>query len=303
MRIVFFGIYDIGVQSLANLYRRGRNIVAVVTKPDMDGALQPVADWATRNRFAVLQPTSPKEPGFIERIRSLRPDLIAVAGYHKIIPRAILDIPRHGTINLHGSLLPKYRGPCTWKWAIINGESQTGVTVHVMTPTFDNGDILAQQAISIARDDTGGSLFQKICEVGGGLLAETIDALERGAITPKPQNEAEASYYGNPSQSETRIAWNHNAAQIHNLVRGLNPRPGAWTTLQGGYVGVGGATPLDISSSSPPGSILGCSEAGLRVATGSCDLVLTELRLDGSPAIPMQEIQRQWNLGNKERFT
>ena len=174
MRVVFFGIYDIGEAALAELLRRGTRPAAVVTKPAGGGQRQRVAVMAEAVGIPWLEPETPRDPAFVERLAALAPELITVAGYHKIIPKSVLDLPGHGTLNLHGSLLPRYRGPCTWKWAIMNGEESTGVTVHVITPELDNGDLLGQRAIPIRADHTGATLFAEISRVGAELLADTV---------------------------------------------------------------------------------------------------------------------------------
>jgi methionyl-tRNA formyltransferase len=291
MRVLFFGIYQIGVQALMALCRQGKDIVAVVTKPNTADEQQPVATLAIRHGITVLQPSSPKDADFLTDVRRLHPDLIIVAGYHKVIPQNILDLPPRGVINVHGSLLPKYRGPCTWKWAVINGESQTGVTIHVMTAELDRGDILVQRAVPIAQDDTGGSLFQKICDAGGELLAETIDALERHQIVPKPQNELEATFFGNFTDKDTRICWHNPAERIRDLVRGLNPRPGAWTTVRKQRLGIGRLVITDTLSTHAPGEIVECSPNGLYVATGSRDVALLDIGIDGLP-------EKSWRAGS-----
>jgi methionyl-tRNA formyltransferase len=295
MQILVFGIYQIGIQALTGLCRQEKKIVAVVTKPDTAEERQPVAAWAARHGIVVLQPSSPKDADFLAEIRRLRPDLIIVAGYHKVIPQTVLELPPRGVINVHGSLLPKYRGPCTWKWALINGESQTGVTIHAMTAELDRGDIFAQRPIPIAPDDTGGSLFQKICDAGGELLAETIDALEQRQIVPKPQDESEATYYGNFTEEYTRICWHSHAERIRDLVRGLNPRPGAWTTVGQQRLGIGKLVVTDRLSTRHPGEIVECLPNGLHVATGSRDVALIDIGIDGSPAEPWQAVQPRLN--------
>ena len=303
MRLLFFGIYDIGVRALAALCHRGKKIVAVVTKPDAAAERQPVAAWAAHRGFAVLQPSSPKTADFLAEIRRLRPDLIVVAGYHKVIPPAILELPARGVINVHGSLLPKYRGPCTWKWAIVNGESQTGVTIHAMTAELDRGDILAQRSISIAPDDTGGSLFQKICEAGGDLLGETIDAIERQQIVPRLQDESEATYYGNFTEEDARICWRSRAERIRDLIRGLNPRPTAWSTVERQRVNVGVLAVTDRLSTRPPGEVVECSPSCLHIATGSRDVALLDIGVDGLPMEPWQTAHRRLDIRCGASFT
>lgn len=300
MQIVFFGIYEIGVSALSTILESKKKVVAVVTKPNTASEIQPVAQWAATRGLLVMQPYSPRDDGFVAQIRDLQPDLIVVAGYHKRIPKSVLDIPQRGTINLHGSLLPKYRGPSTWKWAIINGESHTGVTVHVMTPELDNGDILAQQRIDIAPEDTGGSLFAKICETGAGLLDRTLDAMGLGTIVLEPQDESQGTYYGNLTEENTHITWTNDGQRIRDLVRGLNPRPGAWTSFGEQRLRVWNVITSNTASLGPPGEIVGCSDEELLVAAENEVLHITEMSPDGMPPMKWQQARQyvEMNVGD-----
>lgn len=303
MRILFFGIYQIGVNALASLIQQSLDIMAVVTKPDTEIEQQPVAIWAIRNGLPVLQALSPKDPEFIAQIQSLHPDLIAVAGYHKLIPKAILDIPSWGTINLHGSLLPRYRGPSTWKWAIMNGETRTGVTVHMMTPELDNGDILAQRAIPISDQDTGGSLFEKISVVGAELLADTIERIEAGTVERRPQDENEASYYGYPTERDACINWKNDAEHVRNLVRGLNPRPGAWSLLSGYRLRIWSASVGTACSSEQPGTIVDSNKDYVEVAASTYNLLISEMSVDGEPRMSLKDLIKQVGINCGDQFS
>lgn len=286
MRVLFFGIYDIGLQALRCLVRDGHEVVGVVTKPETPSDPQPVRRWAD-GRLPVLEPQSPREPAFVATVRELRPDLIVVAGYHRIIPEAVLSIPTWGAVNLHGSLLPEYRGPCTWKWAIINGEASTGVTVHVMTPELDNGDLLAQEEIPILPDETGGDLFARISRVGGELVSRVVAAIRSGEAVRTPQDESRATYFGYPTERESQIDWEAGAERVRNLVRGLAPRPGAWTAHGDRRFRVGAARVLDTASGAPAGTVLGFAADGLVVATSTSDVVLLDLVPEGDPPAPV----------------
>jgi len=302
MRIVFFGIYKIGVDSLHSMLRCDLDLVAVVTKPSTVTDNQPVAQCAVENGLFLLQPNSPKEEKFNNIIKDLRPDLIVVAGYHKIIPTTILNIPTWGTINLHGSLLPKYRGPCTWKWTIINGETFTGVSVHIMTPQLDNGDLLGQRVIQISDTDTGGSLFEKISVVGAELLTDTIKEIEAGVVEMKPQDENIASYFGYPTEQDAKINWGNDAICIRNLIRGLNPRPGAWTLFNGSTLRIWQATIIIDESSSSPGTIIQCSKDKLVVATATNDLVIDKMSVDEALPTQAHNVVNQMGINCGDRF-
>ncbi len=280
MRILFFGIYGQGMASLQRLVEHNFNVVGVVTKPNTDSEIQPVAQWAASKGIAVLQPASAKSDEFAEQVRQLEPDLIVVSGYHLVLPKRILDIPARGAINLHGSLLPKYRGPNPYKWAIIKGEAFTGATVHVMTPRLDDGDILAQRTIPIARDDNNESLFQKTSLVGAELLVETLENIQRGTVKRQPQEESQASYYSYPTEQDTQIDWTAAAATIDNLVRGLCPRPGAWAWLNDRKYRVKKVVICEEQSAGPPGRIVSCTEGRVRITTSTFDLLIEEMILD-----------------------
>jgi methionyl-tRNA formyltransferase len=303
MRILFFGVYSIGVRSLSQLLESGADVVAVVTKPGTESDGQPVADWAASRNIRVLQPSTPAAPEFLTEVTGIRPDLIVVAGYHRIIPKSVLSVPPLGAINLHGSLLPEYRGPCTWKWAILNGEAHTGVTVHVMTPELDNGDILRQRKIPIEEEDTGGSLFEKISTVGAELLAETVQGICRGTVVPTPQEESLASYYGYPTEEESAIRWARSGRQIRDLVRGLSPRPGAWTRLGSHRLRVWKAALTAGKSMESPGTVVGISSQGLQVATGTEDLLIQSLSLDGRTSSGPVELASYLGLRTGGRFS
>ncbi len=268
MRVLLFGIYKVGSEALQSLIRRRVNLVGVVTKSDSKEE-QPVATVARDNQLPLLMPDSPSEEDFLQQISLLSPDLIAVSGYHKIIPQTVLSLPRLGVVNMHASLLPAYRGPSPWKWAIINGEVKTGVTVHLMSRKLDAGDILAQEEIAIEDTDTGGSLFEKLCPVGAELLARMIEAISDRPPIGTPQDERRASYYPAPSEADARIRWRSSARDIHNLVRGLHPRPGAWTSFQGVRLGIERTWIEASTASHEPGTIIDVSADTLKVATGN----------------------------------
>jgi methionyl-tRNA formyltransferase len=271
-RIVLFGIYDLGVRALEALTTRNLDVVAVVTKPETEPIEQPIAKLARSLRKPVLTPESPGERDFGARMRDLRPDLIAVAGYHRILPPDLLALPPQGVVNLHGSLLPEFRGPCPWKWAIADGRSRSGATVHQMTSDVDRGDILAQCELDILQDDTGESLFLKISSMGSRLLAETILDLQQGTAKRTKQDERLASYQGNPSEDAVRIRWDADAPRIRNLIRGFSPRPGAWTRYNGARMRIRSAELSPDQGSGRPGMILSCSGNRYLVATGKGNL-------------------------------
>jgi methionyl-tRNA formyltransferase len=263
--------------SLEHLTSRGFNIIGVVTKPEQDGGKQAVAAWARQNRIPCVAPTSPGSSEFIRAVQDLRPDLIVVAGYHKIIPKAVLDVPGLGAINLHASLLPAYRGPCPWKWVIINGETHTGVTVLEMSSDLDKGDILNQRPLAISDEDTGRTLFSKCCVQGAELLVETLEQLKHRPIERHCQNEAIASYFSYPTEKDACISWHNEARVIRNLVRGLNPSPGAWTCYQEQRLVIDTVDIHDNTRPGEPGQILELDDHKIIVATLTENLAIRQL--------------------------
>lgn len=294
-RLLLFGLYELGFQALQALAARDLTIVGLVTKPEEALDERPLARLAQSIGVPVLAPESPREARFLREVKRLAPDLIAVAGYHKILPTTLLKLPPNGVINLHGSLLPRYRGPCPWKWAIRNGESKSGATVQEMTAALDRGDILSQAEVPIDPADTGESLFLKICAVAGPLLAQTIADLEAGPLRRLPQDERLASYYGYPSDDDARIRWEWSAQRISNQVRGFCPRPGAWTQYGGKRLRVRRAQPAEGPLAQDPGMILGRSNDSLLVSTGRGNVLISGLSIDAES--PSASSPPLWALG------
>jgi len=284
-RIVLIGIYQLGARSLEALLGRGLDVVGVVTKPDLQVEEESLTRLARSRGIPVFLPSRPREVEFVEQIRALRPELLVVTGYHKVLPATLLAIPPRGVLNLHGSLLPRHRGPVPWKWAILQGEKVAGMTVQVMGLELDRGPLLAQESCPIAPDDTGETLFVKLCLLAGPLLARTLPAYLDGRLTPVPQEERQATYEGYPTDDDARISWEWEAERIRNLIRGLSPRPGAWTSFRGVKLRVRKAVRAADSVSRNPGLILHQSDGAVAVATGKGNLLLSELSVDGEAAI------------------
>lgn len=282
-RILLFGLYELGFRSLEALAARDLRVVGIVTKPESALDRLPLIRLARTLGLPVFTPETPRRATFLREVTSLSPDLIAVAGYHRILPPSLLRLPPRGVVNLHGSLLPAYRGPCPWKWALVNGETKTGVTVQRMEAELDRGDLLAQNELRIDPQDTGESLFMKICAVGGPLLARTIEGLEAGTIVPRAQDEKKASYHGYPTDEDARIRWEWTAERIRNLVRGFCPRPGAWTVHGGTRIQVREAVPVEGPLAPVPGMILGRLDDALLVSTGRGNVALPGVDIDGKP--------------------
>ena len=240
MRIVFMGTPDFARESLKALYEEKYEIVGVITNVDkpkgrgMKLVPSEVKEYAIEKNLKVYQPEKiRKNKEFINEIRNLNPDIICVVAYGKILPKEILDIPKLGCINVHGSLLPKYRGAAPIQWAILNGDKKTGVTTMYMDEGMDTGDIILKEEIEIGDDETTGELWDKMSKIGGELLVKTIKQIENGTAPREPQ-EGEATIAPMLSKEIAKINWSKQTAQdIKNLVRGLNPIMGAYTYLKG----------------------------------------------------------------------
>ncbi len=239
MRIIFMGTPNFAVPCLEKLLKSEDEVVAVFTQPDKKvGRKQtltppPVKELAQSGGIPVYQPTSLRSDEAVEWVASLRPDLIVVVAYGKILPKAILELPSLGCVNVHGSLLPKYRGAAPIQWSVINGEAVTGVTTMYMDEGLDTGDIILKAETPVGRDETSGELFERLSVMGADLLVETIEKIKLGCAPREKQSDAEVTYAPMLDKSLSNIKWGESAEKIHNLVRGLNPWPVAATTIDG----------------------------------------------------------------------
>lgn len=237
MKIIFMGTPDFARAALEKIIEAGHEVVLVVTQPDKpkgrSGELQvsDVKECALEHGLPVFQPVRIKLPENVAELRKYDADIYVVAAFGQILSQEILDIPRLGCVNIHASLLPEYRGAAPIQQAILDGRKETGVTIMQMAAGMDTGDILTQRTIPIAEDETGGGLFDKLSALGAELIVETLPKLERGEITPVPQDEDRATKCGKLSKDMGRIHWSDDADKLRNLVRGLNPWPSAYTSL------------------------------------------------------------------------
>ena len=236
MRIVFMGTPDFAEKSLEAIYNEGYELLGVVTNPDkpkgrgMKMIASPVKEFALEKNLKIFQPLKIRNNNeFIEEIRNLNPDVICVVAYGKILPKELLDIPKLGCINVHGSLLPKYRGAAPIQWAVLNGDKKTGITTMYMDEGMDTGDMILKEEVEIGEDETTGELWNRLSLIGGKLLVETLKKIENGTA-PRIKQEGEFTLAPMLNKEMAKIDWeNQTANQIHNLVRGLNPIMGAYT--------------------------------------------------------------------------
>lgn len=284
MRIVFMGTPEFSIPSLEALLKSGDEVVGVVTQPDRPKGRgqaltpSPIKLLAQREHIPVLQPTKMKDPDFLAALGAWKPDLIAVAAFGRILPHAILSLPPKGCINVHGSLLPKYRGAGPIQWAIINGETETGITTMLMDEGMDTGAMLLQASIPIEPDDTAGSLSPRLAELGGRLLVETIAQLKAGTLVPRPQDHARATMAPLLKKEDGAIDWSLSAISIANRIRGLTPWPGAYTYLGADrwVVAKAQATPEQTSDSS--GRVIAVTKDTIMVSTGAGTIRLLEIQ-------------------------
>lgn len=240
MRVVFMGTPDFSVGTLEAVIKAGHEVAAVVTQPDKPkgrgGAvsMSPVKEAALKHSLTVLQPQKARDEAFISELKSYEPDVIVVVAFGQFLPSAIIDMPKYGCINVHASLLPKYRGASPIQWAVIDGCEYSGVTTMQMSADgIDTGDILLERKVKLDKKETGGSLFDKLSGVGAELLVETLEAAEKGTLKPVKQNDGESTYVKMISKSFGEIDFTKSAVQIERLIRGLNPWPSAFTYLDG----------------------------------------------------------------------
>lgn len=285
MRIVFMGTPDFASASLEALLRSDDSIVGVVTQPDRPKGRgqtltpSPVKLLAQREQIPLLQPLKMKDPEFFHTLAGWKPDLIAVAAFGRILPPAILSLPPLGCINVHGSLLPKYRGAGPIQWAIINGETETGITTMLMDEGMDTGAMLLREAIPIKPDDTVGTLSPRLAELGGRLLVETIAQLKAGTLVPQPQNASLATSAPLLNKEDGVIDWALPATALANRVRGLSPWPGAYTTTtEGDRWTIWRALALPGPVTNSPGIVVAVTTKAIHVATGEGVLAVTELQ-------------------------
>lgn len=297
-RIIFMGTSDFSVPTLKALYENQYDVLAVVTQPDRPKGRgrrlvpPPVKEVARTLGYPVLQPLRIKEPWFIERIIALNPDLFVVVAYGRILPGSFLSIPHLGAMNIHPSLLPKYRGPAPVQWAIINGEQETGVTTMWMDEGMDTGEILSSSKVPIRPDDTSGSLFRRLAEVGAQLLIETLTTLKSGDLVGKPQDKSGATYAPLLKKEDGCIDWTRDAKSLDAFIRGMTPWPGAFTFLSGKRLKVLKAKDFQERTKEKPGTVLEGFPGDFNVATGRGILALKEVQLESAKRLPAGDFLR-----------
>lgn len=296
MRIVFFGTPELAVPSLAALVE-AHDVVAVVCQPDRPAGrgktltAPPVKLWAIANGIPVLQPQKLNDGVFEAWLRSQKPEICALTAYGRLLKQPILDVPPHGILNMHPSLLPLYRGPSPIQSAIINGESVTGVTIMRLTLDMDAGDILLQKSVPILEDDTGETLSKRLGELGGQTLREAVDAVAAGTAQFTPQDHSRATYCRLIEKRDGQIDWTRPARNIHNLVRGAQPWPAAHCMFEGQMLRIFQSAVVDDAKVAdvPPGTVLEVDRSSVHVATGRGVLAVLAIQAPGKRVMPMSD--------------
>jgi methionyl-tRNA formyltransferase len=285
MRVVFMGTPEFAVPSFKALLESQEEVSALVAQPDkpkgrgLKPAPPPTKIVAEQSGIPVLQPSGIRTEEFLHELAALNPDLICVAAYGKILPKAVLELPRFGCLNVHASLLPKYRGAAPVNWAIARGEKVTGITIIRMDEGMDTGDILLTREIPIDYDDTGETLTEKLSLAGAELLLQAIAGLKKGYLRPLKQDEASATYAPMLKKEDGRVDWGKPAVEIRNQIRGMLPWPGAFTYSNGKMLKIYNAAVSE--GKGEPGEVLAAAQGILRVVTGEGALDILELQLEG----------------------
>ncbi|KAA5806084.1 methionyl-tRNA formyltransferase [Thermoanaerobacterium thermosaccharolyticum] len=308
MNIVFMGTPEFAVPSLEKLIESGHNVMLVITQPDKPKgrgkkiSYSPVKECAIKNNIEVFQPPKLKNNKEIfDKLSQLNPDLIVVAAYGKILPEEILQIPRYGCINVHASLLPKYRGAAPINWAIINGEKETGITIMYMEKGLDTGDILLQMSIPILEEDNSETIHDKLAVLGGNALIDAINKMVDGTLMPVKQDDSKATYAPILEKSMGLIDWQKDAVEIKNLVRGLRPWPVAYTYYKGNMLKIWAAEVYSYEGKEKPGTVIYAGNT-LVVKCGKDALKILEIQSEGTRRMTVEEYLRGHIIGKGEQL-
>lgn len=309
MRVIFMGTPDFATGTLEKIVLAGHEVVGVVTQPDKPKGRgktlmpTPVKEVAVKYNLPVYQPKKVREPEVVELLRGLKPDVIVVAAFGQIISKEILEMPKYGCINVHASLLPAYRGAAPIQWAVINGDKESGVTIMQMDEGIDTGDMIEKVVVPIDKDETGGSLFEKLSRAGAELCVKVLTDLEDGkAVREKQPEESTTPYAKMIDKKMGAIDWEKPAKEIEQLIRGLNPWPSAYTKLQGKTLKIWKAEVLEQDSKEAPGQIAEVTKDSIAVQTGQGLLKVLELQLEGKKRMDTASFLRGYTLKEGENF-
>lgn len=306
MKVIFMGTPDFSVGTLEALVEAGHEVVLAVTQPDKpkgrgkEMQFTPVKECAMRYNIPVYQPVKVRESKCVEKLREYEADIMVVVAFGQILPKEILEMCNYGCVNVHASLLPKYRGSAPIQWAIMDGEEVTGVTTQQMNEGIDTGDILLKQEIVIDAKETGGSLFDKLSVAGAKLCVETLKGLEEGSITPIPQGDSPTAYAKMLDKQLGNIDWSKSAVAIERLIRGLTPWPSAYTNWQDKVMKIWDARALEGGQSAVPGTIVKVEKDAFYVQTGNGILQVCELQIPGKKRMDAGAFLRGYQVKESE---
>ena len=295
MNIVFMGTPDFSVNALKSLIEAGHNILAVVTQPDKKKGrgekvmFTPVKEEALKHNLPVYQPEKVRDTEFIKILGEMPIDVCVVIAFGQILPKEILEMGTYGCINVHASLLPKYRGAAPIQWAVIDGEEYSGVTTMQMNEGLDTGDILEVTKVKLAEDETGGSLFDKLADEGAKLIVKTLEDLEAGTITPVEQDDSKSNYAKMLKKDLGNLDFSKPAVQIERLIRGLNPWPSAYTHIGGKTLKIWQAQVLEGTFDGENGEVIDIDKKGFTVKTGEGALRILEVQLEGKKRMKSEQ--------------
>ena len=293
MKVVFMGTPEFAVPTLQALIDH-HQVAAVVTQPDRQRGrgkkvqFSPVKEKAAEYKIPVLQPEKARDEEFIQELETIAPDVIVVVGYGQILPERILNLPKYGCINVHGSLLPKYRGAAPIQWAVLNGEEKTGITTMYMEKGLDTGDMIDKAEVVLDPKETAGSLHDKLMNLGADLLLETLDKLEKGTIVRTKQDDSQSCYAKMLSKEMGRMDFSRSAKELEQWIRGMNPWPSAYTTMNGKTLKIWDADVVSYEGSVEPGTVVKVTKDTIIVAAGEGALALKEIQLAGKKRMPVQ---------------
>ena len=295
MKVVFMGTPDFAVPCLQAIIDEGHEVLAVVTQPDKPKgrgkkmSMPPVKELALKYDIKVYQPQRVKTDEFVNILKDINPDIMVVVAFGQILSKDILDIPKYGCINVHASLLPKYRGAAPINWVIINGEKTTGVTTMYMDVGLDTGDMILKKEMNIEIDETAGELHDKMMYVGADVLKDTLKLIESKSAPREKQDDNESSYAPIMDKNLGNIDWSKKSEEIYNLIRGTNPWPSAYTKYNNETMKIWKSEILDKKSNTNPGTILNVDKKGIEVATGDSVLLLKEIQMPGKRRMSVED--------------
>jgi methionyl-tRNA formyltransferase len=302
MNVIFMGTPDFAVGTLEEIINSGYHVSLVVTQPDKPQGrgknlkCPPVKECAISHGIEVFQPERIRKPENVDYLKKYNPDIIVVAAFGQILPKELLDMPKYGCINVHASLLPKYRGAAPIQWAVINGDPVTGVTIQRMDVGVDTGDIVAAREVALAADETGGSLFDKLAIVGAKLCVEALEQIEAGEAVYVPQDHSQATHTSMIRKELGLIDWNWPAVQIECLVRGLNPWPSAYTHLEQKTLKIWKSEVIHQQTDQAPGCVVKVLKDAVWVQTGDEILAISEVQLEGKKRMPCDAFLRGYQM-------